>query len=142
MWGRGRPWSEIRRDRCSDRQPKLQMRSQLAVTVAIGDFGIGALGGGLIRDPSKLSCSLLVALRYYLADEGSGRVGWRYPLVGRDQPSKRSVEVRFEVDEMTWRNFSAEAERQGVSPDRLLQHAVLYFAASRDGGRIADRIAN
>jgi hypothetical protein len=118
------------------------MRTQVAVTVALGEFGIGALGGGLIRDPAKLSCSLLLAIRHYLANRDSGGVGWAYPAIGRDGSSARTVELRFEVDEETWMAFSAEAERQLVSVDGLLQHAVLYFEAARDGGRLAQRLTD
>jgi hypothetical protein len=113
------------------------MRSQRAVTVAFGDFGIGALGGGFSRDPSKLSCSLRLALRYYLASKESGRLEWPYPTVRRDGSPNPAVELQFEVDDAIWKEFSGEANRQGVSAQQLLQHAVLYFAADRDCGRLA-----
>lgn len=110
------------------------------VTVAVGDFGLGALGGSFKRDSSSLARSLMQAIRYYLADQDSGRVGWTYPSFRLDDRPHSTVEVQIEIDEPVWAAFSREADRQGVSADQLLQHAVLYFAADRDSGRLAQRI--
>lgn len=111
------------------------------VTVAVGDFGLGALGGSFKRDSSSLARSLMQAIRYYLADRGSERAGWTYPSFRRDDRSGTTVEVEIEIEDGIWEAFSEEADRQGVTTGQLLQHAVLYFAADRDGGRLAQRIA-
>jgi hypothetical protein len=110
------------------------------VTVAVGDFGPGSLEGAFTRDSVDLSRSLTYAIRYYLADQGSGRVEWPYPAFLPDGQLNQTAEVRIEVDAPIWEAFSKEAEQQGVSTDQLLQHAVLYFAADRDAGRLAQRI--
>lgn len=110
------------------------------VTVAVGDFGLESLGGALTRNSADLSRSFVQAVRYYLADQGSGRAGWPYPDFRREEELNQTVEVRVEIDDPVWEAFSEEAERQRVSTDQLAQHAVLYFAADRDAGRLAQRI--
>ena len=111
------------------------------VTVAVGGFGLESLGGRSTRDSESLARPLVQAIRYYLADQGSERAGWLYPSFRRDDHRESTVEVQMEVDDATWEAFSAEADRQEVSTDQLASHAVLYFAADRDGGRIAQRLA-
>jgi hypothetical protein len=109
------------------------------VTVRVGDFSLESLEGPS-AGASTLSRDLVQAIRYYLADERLKRAGWVYPAFRRDGSFDPSVEVQVEVDELVWRAFAREAERQDVSTDQLLQHAVLYFAADRDDGRLAQRI--
>lgn len=111
------------------------------VAVAVGNFGLESLGGAFTQDSAKLARSLIQAIRYYLADQGSERAGWTYPGFRRDDWSGTTVEVKIEIEDGIWATFSQEADRQGVTTDQLLQHAVLYFAADRDGGRLAQRIA-
>ncbi len=111
------------------------------VTIAVGGFGLESLGGSSTQDPENLARPLVQAIRYYLADQESGRAGWLYPGFRRDDQLEPTVEVQVEIDDTTWETFSAEAGRQEVSTDRLASHAVLYFAADRDGGRIAQRLA-
>ncbi len=115
-----------------------QIRS--AVTVAVGDFGMGALCGAFKQDSASLARSLTQAIRYYLADQEAGRPGWAYPRFHRDDEPRPTVKVPIEIDQVTWEALAAEADRQEVSTDQLLQHAVLYFVADRDSGRVARRI--
>jgi hypothetical protein len=83
------------------------------------------------------------AVYYYLSDAGSGRAGWAYPRLRRGvEATAPAIEVAVTVDEGTWRTFAAEAERQGVAIEELLRHALLYFAADLDGGRVAARIVD
>ena len=110
------------------------------VTVAVGEFGLGSLGGAFRRDSASLARSLMQAIRYYLADQESGQAGWPYPSFRRGDQHDPTHEVQIEIDGAIWEAFSREADRQGVSTSRLLQHAVLYFTADRDGGRLTQRI--
>ncbi|HEY5053714.1 MAG TPA: hypothetical protein VII45_09930 [Solirubrobacterales bacterium] len=82
------------------------------------------------------------AMRYYLADGGSGRAEWAYPGFLQAGQADRTVEAQIEIDDAVWDAFSDEADRQGVPTDQLLQHAALYFAADRDAGRLTQRIAD
>jgi hypothetical protein len=57
-----------------------------------------------------------------------------------EEEAGERVTLELEIDSAVWTDFEREAERQGVSPQRLAEHAVLYFAADRDAGRITQRI--
>ena len=79
------------------------------------------------------------AARYYLDDRDSGRLALRVPrLEGvRDGPA---MQLRVPLDEDMWRDLGAEATRQGVSVEALLEHAILYFLADLDSGRVEWRV--
>lgn len=111
------------------------------VEMSIGDFGSEPLGEASTQDAAKIVRSLIRAIRYYLADHGSGRVGWMYPRFRRDDRSGSMIEAEIEIEDEIWEAFSHEADRQGVTTDQLAQHAILYFAADRDRRRLAQRIA-
>ena len=110
------------------------MAVQRTVNVALGGFSLDSLGGAAARRPATIAASLMQAIRYYLTDGGSARLGWRCPsfesdgLQGDEQVGNM-VEMELSVDGAVWSSFSKEARRQGVSTDRLLQHAALYFEA-------------
>lgn len=99
------------------------------------------LGGkeakGSKQDPTTLERSL----RFYLDNRGSGQPGWAYPTFLRDIGT-REVDLELEVDNGLWRAFRKEAARQAVSDSKLAAHAVLYYAAELDAGRIAQRIVD
>ena len=81
------------------------------------------------------------AVYYYLSDASSRRAGWAYPPFGhRGEMTGPTIEVAVTTDEGTWQAFVGEAEHQGVSVEQLLRHALLYFAADLDAGRVAARI--
>jgi hypothetical protein len=90
------------------------------------------------RDDSAGSV-LRTATLYYLADRQAGRPGWHPPRFIRDLPQPDPVEV--DLDDETWDSVKVEAQRQGVEPEVLAQHAVLYFLADMDSGRLADRLS-
>jgi hypothetical protein len=114
--------------------------TQRTIAVTVGEFALSSLAGGSGESPG-LSPSLVQVIRYYLADRGSDRAGWRYPGFLREDNQVSPVrEVRFTVETAIWKEFTEEAERQAVSVDQLLQHAALYFMADRDAGRLAQRI--
>lgn len=114
---------------------------QRIVNVALGGFSFDSLGGAATRQPPTIAASLMQAIRYYLTDRDSSRLGWRCPSFEGVEQVGGMVEMELSVDGAVWSSLSQEARRQGVSTDRLLQHAALYFAAERDSGRLTQRIA-
>lgn len=113
---------------------------QRIVDVALGGFSLDSLGGAAAREPATIAASLTQAVRYYLTDRASARLGWSCPSFEGVEQVGSMVEMELSVDGAVWSSLSQEARRQGVSTDRLLQHAALYFAAERDSGRLAQRI--
>jgi hypothetical protein len=51
---------------------------------------------------------------------------------------RRSVPIEF--DEFGLKLLNDEAARQGVSVSALVRHAVMYYLADRDSGRVATHV--
>lgn len=91
-------------------------------------------------DPERLTLLLLRAIRFYLEEREGEQPGWRYPsfLDGADGASGgREVSLPDDL----WQQLQAEAQRQDVGAEDLLQHAAFYYGAARDEGRLTQRIA-
>jgi hypothetical protein len=80
------------------------------------------------------------AIRIYLGDKRSREAGWEYPSFLRDREPVDATEMQLEIDSALWGSLEAEASGQGVSAPKLLEHAVLYFAAEESAGRLTQRI--
>jgi hypothetical protein len=109
------------------------------VPLALDEFGASALEGHAERfsvSPGELAGR---AARYYLADLGSGRLALRVPRF-EEAREKPSMQLTVELDDDGGRELEAEATRQGVSVEALLEHAILYFLADVDSGRAEWRI--
>jgi hypothetical protein len=87
------------------------------------------------RDGSE-AAAVRTASLYYLADRDSQRPSWRVPPFAAGEGTDATLRVR--LDDETWRALDDEAGRQGVTPDVLAVHAVMYFLADLDSGRLAD----
>jgi hypothetical protein len=74
------------------------------------------------------------------------RVEWECPPVHirsrmTTSPSRcAGSAVHLPVDGFAWTELSREAELQGVEPSELASHAIAYYLADLDRGRIARRI--
>lgn len=109
---------------------------QRMIDVTVGEFALDSLAA----DSTGLSRDLAQAIRYYLTDRDSGRIGWEYPSFLAQDGHGPARQVSLEIDAATWSEFAAEAERQRVPAEQLLQHALLYLFADRDTGRLTQRI--
>lgn len=111
-----------------------------AVTVRLSQLAFEALAGeareGSVRAPGRTES----AIRVYLGDRGSDQPAWPYPGFLRGSETQEDVGLELDVDPDLWLQFEAEAGKQGVSTQQLLEHAAFYFAAEFDAGRIAQRI--
>jgi hypothetical protein len=113
-----------------------------SLVLHLGEFTIYALAGGEGPASNRLRVNARRALRHYRAERDSGRPDWRCPDFLPAAEGEGDVELDIELDEMLWRWFEREASAQGVSLERLAKHAVLYFAADLDAGRLSpERLA-
>lgn len=80
------------------------------------------------------------ALRCYLGDRGLERPAWPYPAFLRGSETEKDASIELELGTELWRQFEEEADRQGVSVEKLAEHAAFYFAAELDAGRVTQRI--
>jgi hypothetical protein len=56
-----------------------------------------------------------------------------------DSRATRGGELKLDLDTFGREALAAEAARLGVSPEELARHAVLYYLADCDSGRISRR---
>jgi hypothetical protein len=80
------------------------------------------------------------AVLYYLRERDSDRLEWRMPELARAQPGGATA-VEVEVEDETWRSLVEEAAAQSTDPETLARHALLFFLADVDSGRIAGKLA-
>jgi hypothetical protein len=117
-----------------------------SVKVKLGAFAGEALTGGQrtgtrpVVDTKPKADEVLRAVRLYLNDKGSGRTGWAYPTLLREQHRGEEIEFELSIDNTLWYALKAEAKQQDVSVSQLLEHAALYYAAELDAGRVTERI--
>ena len=109
-----------------------------ALKFHLDDFGREALEQFARRRRDSHSAAVRTASLYYLADREEGRPAWPVVRCATDPAGSSGVTVR--LDDETWRALQDEAERQDVSAADLIRHAVLYFLADVDSGRVAARL--
>ena len=80
------------------------------------------------------------AARYYLADRDSGRMALRVPRLPKAAAGKAALDLTVDLDRESWQELEAEAERQDVSVEAMLEHAIMYFLADIDSGRVEQRL--
>ena len=113
---------------------------QRSLTLSLEEFGASTLEGEAERysvSPAELGRH---AVRYYLSDRDSGRMALRVPRLSEDPSRKPALELRLDLDPHDWLELEEEAERQQVSVERLLEHAIVYFLADLDAGRVERRM--
>jgi hypothetical protein len=104
------------------------------ITIDVGEFTRLALEqrGG---DTSRLVREAAV---YYLSDSGSNRPARSQP--GFPDAADHQVPIELTLAESQWRDLEEEADEQGITLERLLEHALLYYLADLDSGQVARRL--
>jgi hypothetical protein len=110
------------------------------VTVQLSEFACSAVAGETASGGERLAARIVAAIRCYLNDKGSGGLRWAYPSFLAEEEAGGEVTLRLAIDDQLWRSLEQEAERQGVTPQRMVTHAALYVAAEVDAGRVTRRI--
>lgn len=109
-----------------------------SMMLRLDSFGRQALAEFTEERDDSAGAVLRTASLYYLADRDSGRPAWRAPEFVRS--SAEGTELKIDVDDETWAALDGEARAQGIDPELLAQHALLYYLADLDGGKLAERI--
>jgi hypothetical protein len=76
------------------------------------------------------------AVLYYLQGRHADRSTWRKQTFGGDEPGGH-VAVEVDLGEETERALAEQATAQAVDPEDLARHALLFFLADVDSGRVA-----
>jgi hypothetical protein len=105
------------------------------VTLHLDDFGQQALDRLVVDGHASPAKALRIAALYYLSHRDDARPAWR---ARRFRPGPTpSPGLRVAFDDDTWEALAEEAGRQGVPPEELAVHALLYFLADVESGRLA-----
>jgi hypothetical protein len=111
-----------------------------SLKLALDEFGRATLEGEAARysvEPGELVGH---AVQYFLADRDSGRPALRVPRFARADVQS-PLELEVDLKDRTWEEAEAEAARQQVPLERLLEHAAMYLVADLDSGEVAAKIA-
>jgi hypothetical protein len=111
-----------------------------SVIVSLDRFGHEALEEYLRGTGESRADALDVAVRYYLTDSDSGRVTWRVP--SRPTTAAVAEPLELELADDLHERLMRESRRQQVSVDVLAMHALLYYLADLDSGRVAARLGD
>jgi len=82
---------------------------------------------------------ILTAVLYYLREQPSGRETWPAPSFRRSEP-KRGSALQVELGEETGEVLAMQAGAQGVTPESLARHALLFFLADADSGQLLAKL--
>jgi hypothetical protein len=105
------------------------------VKLQLDEFGQQSLERFVARGEGTPTGALRTAALYYLADRDKERPAWRAPRFRSRAVPNPGLKIAF--DDETWTALEEEARRQGVEPEDLAVHALLYFLADLDSGRLA-----
>lgn len=110
-----------------------------ALTLRFDEFGWESLESEAGRNGDGLDELLSHAAAYFYAEPSMSRTAARVPGF---KPGARGTprEVRLEGDADCWNGLEAEARRQGIPLERLLEHAALLYLAEINSGRLAKRV--
>ena len=108
------------------------------VTLQLDEFGQQSLTRFMREGQESPAAALRTAALYYIADRDSGRPAWRAPRFRSKKASSEGIRVAF--DDETWAALEEEADRQNLDTSELAVHALLYFLADFDSGRITEMI--
>lgn len=111
-----------------------------SVTVRLSEFACSVVAGEGNRDREHLPEKVVDAIRCYLGDRGTYGPGWAFPRFLREEEYPEEVTLQLEIDGELWDLLEEEAERQGVSPQKMVTHASLYVAGEVNAGRATQRI--
>lgn len=111
-----------------------------SVRVRLSQLAFEALAGEGPSGSPRAPVRAQSALRVYLGDRDAGQAAWPFPKFLQGSETQEDVDLELNVDPDLWLQFEAEAKKQGVSVQQLLEHAAFYFAAELNAGRITQRI--
>ena len=110
------------------------MAGTLTLRLALFDQeALDAYGASQQVPPERV---VLTAVLYYLREQASERETWPVPSFREDEPERESA-LQVELGEETGQALAEQAAAQGVSPESLTSHALLFFLADANSGQVA-----
>jgi hypothetical protein len=114
---------------------------QLQVPINLDEFVWTAVEERSTSERLDAARFVAQACAYYASELGRRRIATTVPRLGDEEGGGESRTLTFELDEATLTRLRGEAERQDVALERLVAHAVIFYLADEDAGRVAERVA-
>jgi hypothetical protein len=114
---------------------------QLELSLSFSRFGWSGLEERAGGDGFDLAQVTEQACTYYASELDSGRLATKVPRSDVDASTGTARLLSLELDDECAERLNREAQRQGVSLERLVRHATLMYLADLDAGRVAARVA-
>jgi hypothetical protein len=117
------------------------MRRRLELTLT--EFSRSALGHEARRYGLPVPTLIARTALYYLMERESDRLAARVPRFHRQRSAGSRdcvLPVTIELRAEDWRAFEHRAASEGISVERLLEHAVLLFLGDLESGKVAARL--
>jgi predicted DNA-binding ribbon-helix-helix protein len=114
-----------------------------SLELALTDFSRSSLEEMARRQGVSVSTLLARATLYYLVERESDRQAARVPRLPREPSVEKKdgvLRVTIELRAAAWRDLDRATESEGLSVERLLEHAALLFLADLESGRVAARL--
>jgi hypothetical protein len=111
------------------------------VVLELSEFGRGLLEEQARREHEAVAAVVREAAIYYAADLPLARPAATPPPIQSDGAGPLSrLELEFDLAPETWSTLETVSERRAVSLERVLIHAVLYYVADIESGRLPGRL--
>lgn len=117
------------------------MTSTMDIELTFDEFGWRTLEDRASAEGVAVAYLVSLACAYHESQLAEDRVAAAVPRFRRRAVDGETRAVGIELEDLTIQRLEQEAERQGVSPERLCEHAVLLYLADLDSGKLAERIA-
>jgi hypothetical protein len=114
-----------------------------SLELALTDFSRSSLEQVARRQGVTVSTLVARAALYYLVERESDSLAARVPRFSREPPAERKeglLRVTIELSAAAWRDLDRATESEGLSVERLLEHAALLLLADLESGRVAARL--
>jgi hypothetical protein len=115
--------------------------STVEIELTFDEFGWRALEHRASAEGVAPAQLVSLACAYHESQLAEDRVAAAVPRFRRRAVDGETRALGIELEDLTFQRLEQEAERQGVSPERLCEHAVLLYLADLDSGKVAERIA-
>ena len=118
-------------------------RMNREMTLELGEFSRAAMEAQARRQGLDVATLLARSAQYYILERPSERLSARVPsFVHSDTAGEHGLPlgVTIELDDGHWHELGSAAAREGISVERLFEHAALLFLADLESGRVAARL--
>jgi hypothetical protein len=118
-------------------------RMNREMTLELEEFSRAAVEAEARRQGLDVATLLARSAQYYILERASERLSARVPsFVQSDTAAEHGLPLRVTIDlgDGHWHQLDSAAAHEGLSVERLFEHAALLFLADLESGRVATRL--